>query len=70
MGKTWVSCRLSENAMSVIQSVVSRTNCVGKAEAIEYIIRKYQKFADKPIRRFFHLNNEKVKPLEAYASAE
>ena len=69
MGKTWVSARLSENAMSVIQSVVSRTGCVGKAEAIEYIIREYQKFANKPLRRFFHLNPDKVKPLESFQTA-
>ena len=56
--------------MSVIQSVVSRTGCVGKAEAIEYIIKEYQRLSQNSLRKFFHLNAEKVKPLETFASAE
>ncbi len=69
MGKTWVSARLSKEAMDVMQSVVSRTNCVGKAEAIEFIISEYQRLSKNSRRKFFHLNADKVKPLEAFQTA-
>lgn len=70
MGKTWVSARLSEEAMDVIRSVVSRNNLVDRTDAIEFIMREYWRLANQPFRRLFHLNAEKVKPLETFASAE
>jgi len=72
MGTTKVSFRLSENAMAVIQAVSDRCYIVDRTAAIEFIIKEYQRLSKNPLRRIFRLENNdpKVKPLEAYASAE
>jgi hypothetical protein len=68
MGKTHVTFRLSEEALTVIQQHQQRHDFVERTEALEDILKQFWKVENKVATKFkrFLAGDPNIKPLEAF----